>query len=380
MDVAGLLARQCTAGSQRRQDAEDGAAQQAGGPRMSGLRTGSVRVLLRTAGLAAAMAVGGCAAAVAPPGSMIAANAANAVGSAAAWGSPAATAPLAAAVSAGGAGPTATLPADPEALAQAMRTMPVVLLGEVHDNASQHALRAAALARLVAGGARPAIAFEQLDRERQADVDRARRERPRDADWLIAQASGPRSGWDWPLYRPFVQLALDHDLPIVAANLSRADASRVVREGFGAVFDADARARLGLDTLPPALLAAHEREVADGHCGLMPERMLAPMARAQIARDAVLAASIEPFAVRGVVLLTGNGHARRDLGVPRWLSDAARARTLSIGLLERTAEGAPWPDGAFDARVTTAAASRDDPCESLRGRPGPAPTPPPQGR
>jgi uncharacterized iron-regulated protein len=273
-----------------------------------------------------------------------------------------------------------TLPADPEALAQAMRAVPVVLLGEVHDNAAQHTLRAAALTRLVATGARPAIAFEQLDRERQADVDRARRERPQDADWLIAQASGPRSGWDWPMYRPFVQLALEHGLPIVAANLSRADASRVMREGFGAVFDETARARLGLDALAPSLLAAHEREVADGHCGLMPERMLAPMARAQIARDAVLASMIEPYAARGVVLLTGNGHARRDLGVPRWLSDAARARTLSIGLLERTAEGAPWPDGAFDARVTTAAASRDDPCESLRGRPGPAPTPPPQGR
>jgi uncharacterized iron-regulated protein len=277
-------------------------------------------------------------------------------------------------------GASAVLPADPDALATSMRAVPVVLLGEVHDNASQHALRADALARMVAGGARPALAFEQFDRERQADIDRARRERPLDADWLIAQASGPRSGWDWPLYRPFVQLALDHDLPIVAANLSRADASRVVREGFGAVFDAPARARLGLDILPPALLAAHEREVADGHCGLMPERMLAPMARAQIARDAVLAASIEPFAARGVVLLTGNGHARRDLGVPRWLSDASRAQSLSIGLLEHTADGTSAPDGAFDLRVTTAAASRDDPCASLRDRPGPGSAKPPQGR
>lgn len=259
--------------------------------------------------------------------------------------------------------------ADPQAVADAMRGASVVLLGEVHDNAAQHALRAQALARRVAGGARPALAFEQLDRERQADVDRARRERPRDADHLIAQAGG--GGWDWPLYRPFVALALEHDLPIVAANLSRADASRIVRGGLEAVFDAQARATLGLDAPPADLLAAHSREVDAGHCGLMPQAMLAPMARAQLARDAVLAAAIAPHASRGVVLLTGNGHARADIGVPRWLPAPLRAGTRAIGLLESAAPDA-MPAGAFDHVVVTAAAPRDDPCASLRGRSSPA--------
>ena len=259
----------------------------------------------------------------------------------------------------------AALPADAAALADAMRSAPIVLLGEVHDNAAQHRLRADALARLVAGGARPAIAFEQFDRDRQAELDRARAERPRDADALIARAGGP--GWDWRHYRPFVQLALDHDLPIVAANLSRADASRVVREGFGAVFDAAERDALALDALPAALLAAHEREVDVGHCGVLPAAMLAPMARAQLARDAVLAQRIAPHASRGVVLLTGNGHARRDLGVVRWLPEPLRARTVAIGLIERGAPAAP-PAGAFDRVVPTDPVARDDPCRGLRER------------
>src|SRR5204863_4366963 len=73
----------------------------------------------------------------------------------------------------------------PAALAQAMSGHRVVLLGEVHDNAAQHALRVAALRQLIERGARPAIAFEQFDREHQADIDRARRERARDADYVI---------------------------------------------------------------------------------------------------------------------------------------------------------------------------------------------------
>ena len=97
---------------------------------------------------------------------------------------------------------------------------PYVLLGEVHDNAAGQRQRLAALTRAVEQGWRPAIAMEQFDRERQPDIDRARKERPTDADYLIAQAGG--GAWQWPLYRPLVALALQYDLPLVAANLSRA--------------------------------------------------------------------------------------------------------------------------------------------------------------
>ena len=47
------------------------------------------------------------------------------------------------------------------------------------------------------------------------------------------------------------------------------------------------------------------------------------MARAQFARDAVMARALAAHAERGVVLLAGNGHVRRDIGVPRWLASPA---------------------------------------------------------
>ena len=120
---------------------------------------------------------------------------------------------------------------NPTALMQAIRGHRVVLLGEVHDNAVQHALRAAALRQWVVQGARPAIAFEQFERERQPDIERARRERPADADYLIAQAKSS-GDWRWESYRPFVALALEYDLPIVAANLSRGEAMQVANDGW----------------------------------------------------------------------------------------------------------------------------------------------------
>lgn len=252
------------------------------------------------------------------------------------------------------------LPATAEAVASAMQGRNVVLLGEVHDNAAQHALRAEALRLLVQRGSRPAIAFEQFDRERQDAIDRARRERPRDVDYLIAQGEGAPS-WRWELYKPFVALALEYDLPIVAANLSRTAAMKVATSAPAG------------DSLPAELLRVHEDAIAKGHCDLLPPEALPGMARAQIARDRTLAAAIAPFADRGVVLLTGNGHARTDVGVPHWLAPDVRAKSFSIALLERDADNAAdEPPSAFDAYVLTDAASRPDPCEELRRRMKPA--------
>jgi uncharacterized iron-regulated protein len=264
-----------------------------------------------------------------------------------------------------------TTTAPPGGWEQHLRGDAVVLLGEVHDNAEQHQLRFAALQRAFASGWRPAIAMEQFDREHQADIERARRERPGDAQHLIdvAAPSEKRTGggWNWVLYRPFVELALRYDVPLIAANLSSADTARIVRGGYSAVFSAVEIAALGLD-LPaaPELQAAQEREIDLGHCRALPRSLWPRMAQAQFARDAVMAEVLRRGAGDGgVVLLAGNGHARRDIGVPRWLG-TMKARMLAVGYLEITDDSTPV--GAFDAVVRTAAAERVDPCAEFRKR------------
>lgn len=257
---------------------------------------------------------------------------------------------------------------DADALAAELTRRPAVLLGEVHDNVVQHRLRAEAIRRHLAAGARPAIAFEQFDRERQADIERARRESAPAgsslAEHVIAQARTPKDGWDWNEYRPFVDLALQYDLPIVAANLSRSAAARVAREGVAAVFAEPERCALGLERLDD-IVPEHERIVQKAHCDVLPSSALPGLARAQIARDAVLAQALRPHLARGVILLTGNGHARRDIGVPRHLSPVERQRVWSVGLLE---EGAATEASLFDVAFVTPEQRRPDPCAGLKAR------------
>jgi uncharacterized iron-regulated protein len=244
----------------------------------------------------------------------------------------------------------------------------IVLLGEVHDNAAQHRLRLQLLRRAFAAGWRPAIVMEQFDVERQADIDRARREQPRSAAHLIDQATPraaqPGAGWNWAFYEPYVALALEYDVPLLAANLATADTRRIVRGGLAASFDEKRLTALGLDRpIAAEWQQAQEREIDRGHCGALPATMWPRMAQAQFARDAVMADVLRQHAQRGAVLLAGNGHVRRDLGVPRWL-EAEAPRVFALGLLEQG--DTPTPPGAFDATALTEAAERPDPCAGFK--------------
>ena len=239
----------------------------------------------------------------------------------------------------------------------ALRARPVVLLGEVHDNAQQHALRAQALRGLLEGGARPVLLMEQFDRERQPDLDEALARPGVTADDVIAAASpgtASASGWSWPLYRPYIALAIEYRLPLVAANVSRSDTRRVVAGGLASL-DFDAR-------VPADIEAPQAQALVESHCGLIEMGQARTMVAAQVARDQFMARALEANAAHGAVLLAGNGHVRRDIGVPRWLSAALRERSLSIGLLESGDADA----AAFDVALTTLAQTRPDPCEAMR--------------
>jgi uncharacterized iron-regulated protein len=246
----------------------------------------------------------------------------------------------------------------------------IVLLGEVHDNPVQHGLRLEVLRRAFEAGWRPAIAMEQLDREHQVDIERARMERPLDADYLIEKAATEHgksiNGWNWEYYRPYVALALQYGVPLLAANLSRHDAQKIIELGYSAVFDDSMEHLLGLDRQRPALQVVQENEIDVGHCHALPRELLPAMARTQLARDAVMAGVLREHGAQGVVLLAGDGHARRDIGVPTWFDPATLARVFAAGFLERD-DPVP-PASAFDAVVTTEAVPRPDHCATLRRR------------
>lgn len=275
-----------------------------------------------------------------------------------------------------------SVPCDPAVpvarpLAPQLIASQLVLLGEVHDNAEGHQRRLAAITAAVADGWKPAIAMEQFDREQQPALDAAMA-KCSDADCVIDAVGADRKAWRWEFYKPVIALALREHLPLYAANLSRADAGKVMREGVSKVFDVQTSRAVGLDRgIPAALLAAQERGLEGSHCGMLPPQFSNGMARAQVARDAVMASVMlqargtVPNKPRPVLLLAGNGHVRRDIGVPQWLGHHA---SLAVGFVET--DGKTLAQGAgthvqlaqepYDRVETIVATERPDPCVGMK--------------
>lgn len=260
-------------------------------------------------------------------------------------------------------------------LEQGLRKARFVLLGEVHDNAGHHRLRRDLVAVLVDAGRRPAIAMEQFDREHQATLDRALDETSPATDAERNAVAFNDKGWNWSYYEPIVQLALENGLPLRAANLSRADAFRVSLEGAAAVLGDDRVRALGLDrSLPDTARRKLEDLIEKGHCGKAPRDRLAGIVAAQRARDAVMADALRRAAGAGAVLIAGNGHVRRDFGVPHYLGGDDIA---VVGLLEVRKEHGAATDyygqlsPEYDYIVFTPRTPRPDPCADIRFRPAP---------
>ncbi|WP_374674912.1 ChaN family lipoprotein [Ideonella sp.] len=266
----------------------------------------------------------------------------------------------------------ATRPAEP--LPAPARDARVVLLGEVHDNPRHHALRAEWLRRLLADGRPTVVVFEQMDAARGEDLRRAQAAAPGDPD-AVARAGGlDERGWRWPLHRPVLQAALDGGARVAGGNLPRDTVRAVVRQGEAAV-PAALQPLLAGAAWTPARQQAQAQEITDGHCGALPPTMVAPMVLAQRVRDASLAAALlaAPAGHR-VVLIAGNGHVRRDLGVPVLLQAAGVPpdQIAAIGVLERGGDNADADaPGRYDAVVRTEPEPRPDPCEAFRAPPAP---------
>ena len=250
-----------------------------------------------------------------------------------------------------------------EQLESEMTLSDVVLLGEIHDNPRHHELRAQLL-REPALKQRNIVA-EHLDAGQVVGA----------GDMLLSrleQAGFDATGWQWPLHQPLFAAALDQGMTVYGGNLPR-DQTRVVFKSRGSSLGVGLQALLLLAPLSDDSLAALRREIDEGHCGALPAMMFEGMMAVQRARDASMANELMQHLP--AVLLSGNGHAWKHLGVPHILAaNRPGMRSLSVLFLEHgpfadAAAQAEWLQswqGKADYVWVTPPVSRPDPCLSLQ--------------
>ena len=209
----------------------------------------------------------------------------------------------------------APLGADGQARLATLLPADALLLGEQHDAPAHQQLQRQAVQWLAARGALAALALEM------AEQGRSTAGLPRDASEADVQhaLAWRDAGWPWQTYRLVVMAAVRAGVPVLGANLPTARQREAMRDAA-----LDAR-------LPPAALAEQQQRMRDGHCGLLPESQIGPMTRVQIARDIAMADTVRAARQPGrtVLLVAGNGHVHRALGVPLHLPPDLTTKVLS---------------------------------------------------
>lgn len=234
----------------------------------------------------------------------------------------------------------------------------VVLLGEVHDNPGHHARQADYLSAI-----KPrAIVFEMLT---QKQADTANNDARTDVATLEAALDWAATGWpDFAMYGPL--FTGEMGAKIYGAAVPRTKARAALEAGIAQTFGEEA-AKFGLsDPLDADEQEARQVYQHAVHCDAMPAEMLPVMIGLQRLRDAVLAREIiRAMDETGgpVAVVLGNGHARRDWGVPVYLAKAApQIKVWSVGQVEDNAA----PQGVFDQVENSPAVERPDPCDAFR--------------
>lgn len=258
-----------------------------------------------------------------------------------------------------------------------------VLIGEKHDNPIHHHHQSELIKAL---GKRDdhhrAIVWEMFNRDQQDSLDQAWQ--TVSPEELGAKMNWAESGWPlWHDYAPIAEAAKAQNLVMIAGNLPQDVLRPMIRDGVKAL-PAELAGKLALPPLPDDIAKRFNKEIADGHCNMLPKSQLPAFGLVQFARDASLArAMIDADADRnidGAFLIAGAMHVRDDIAVPyhlrRYAPDLPDDDIAVVILIEADDPGENLPgvrdyalrmgsEKVADFMWFTNDLPREDPCEDL---------------
>lgn len=255
-------------------------------------------------------------------------------------------------------------------LVNAIESASYLLLGEKHDNPDHHLLQLMVLNHVIEQMRVSNVSFEMMDSDDQAALDQISQHNLTTLEDLKAYLGWDEEGWNWEFYGPLVLTLAQAKIPLAAANITDATMSQVYGEETSSE-RASILDEIGLQQLYV--------DIDESHCGLLPESQFPAMVRVQQARDYNMANNMATLELGKLsVLVAGNYHVRRDVGVPNYLlARELHLRREDIVVLSfmEVEQGEDDPASylqesktqpAFDYVWFTPAISNEDYCASLK--------------
>jgi uncharacterized iron-regulated protein len=226
----------------------------------------------------------------------------------------------------------------------------VVLLGEEHTSMEQKLMHARILQALAERGVKLMLGMEFFVRDDNQSL----------AGWIAGEldqeqlldATGwyERGSYHFELYRPVMEVALEHAIPVVGLNVPREIPRAINRGGIDGLTD-EQRAEVGEITTGSS---PQHRYLISRYFGetvaMLPPAWFNNMYTAQSMWDVVMARSIlnalQDDAT--MVVIVGSGHVAYGLGIPRRIDEELASQgqeLLPVAVLCPVAAPAPDPSG-----------------------------------
>jgi uncharacterized iron-regulated protein len=221
----------------------------------------------------------------------------------------------------------------------------VIFFGEDHDSRVAHEGELILLTELAGRDASLVLALEMFERDVQDTLNAY-------LEGIISEEKFLELGRPWPNYqedyRPLVELAKDRGIPVIAANVPRRIAAGV------AMADEISPDGMGKDsTYLPQNLHLDSEEYYERFAALM-EKMphsvpmkglkVEALYKAQVLKDAVMAASLEPFLDHHIFFCCGRFHSKYHLGIPYQLQKNHPELKIAVVICAESVMGLPMRD------------------------------------
>lgn len=221
----------------------------------------------------------------------------------------------------------------PAEMISMLEEVPVVFIGEKHDDAFAHEWELYIWTNLASE--ERCLALEMFETDVQGLLD-SYLCGDLDLDGLLESAR-PWSNY-LEDYHPMVEYAAENGMNVIAANVPRYFAAAVARNGWEGLRETEGSEFFESISVDSASVFYRERflETMSALSGQMQAMPMDPvnMYRAQLLKDAVMASSIEGISC---VFVCGSFHSDYHCGIPNQLHEDVSYLTVSV-----VGEGEPW--------------------------------------
>ncbi|MDO4698766.1 MAG: ChaN family lipoprotein [Pasteurellaceae bacterium] len=219
-------------------------------------------------------------------------------------------------------------------LVQKIQSEPMILVGEKHDNALHHQAEVALFQALNQTGNLQAVALEMLPSSQQSQIDHALqhiRQHKRIDNATVKQHLPWTEGWQWSQYGDLMVALSQSQVRILGGNLDRSEIATL----FNGAYPLN-----GNRSTAQAVKQRIAQTIAQHHQLSAKEDHIQTMVSIQQFKDRRMAEALINGG-KSTLLIAGNFHVNKAVGVPLHLADLGHKKGVVISLAKSIHDIAP---------------------------------------